>query len=155
MDWPSAPERDCPTDRSRAAAWRVVATRIAVAVRRRVPADWRERIDRFATKVICCGLATMMAAWPVRAQQANVIITDGRTQTQVQSQGNVTNITTSTVSGANGFNSFSQFGVGRGNTVNLQLPNGTQNLINIVRDAPAYVNGTLNSYTNGQIGGNV
>ncbi|WP_082540812.1 leukotoxin LktA family filamentous adhesin [Pseudolabrys sp. Root1462] len=155
MDWPSAPERDCPTDRSRAAAWRGAATRIAVAVRRRVPADWRERIDRFATKVICCGLATMMAAWPVRAQQANVIITDGRTQTQVQSQGNVTNITTSTVSGANGFNSFSQFGVGRGNTVNLQLPNGTQNLINIVRDAPAYVNGTLNSYKNGQIGGNV
>ncbi|MBS0536807.1 MAG: leukotoxin LktA family filamentous adhesin [Proteobacteria bacterium] len=97
----------------------------------------------------------MMAAWPVRAQQANVIITDGRTQTQVQAQGNVTNITTSTVSGANGFNSFSQFGVGRGNTVNLQLPNGTQNLINIVRDAPAYVNGTLNSYKNGQIGGNV
>lgn len=86
---------------------------------------------------------------------ANQIITDGRTQTSLQTSGNVTNITTSTVSGANAFNSFSQFGVGQGNTVNLQLPSGTQNLINIVRDAPAYVNGTLNSYANGRIGGNV
>lgn len=117
--------------------------------------DWRARVDRLATQVICTGLALMMAVWPVRAQQANVIVTDGRTQTQLQTNGNVTNITTSTVSGVNGFNSFSQFGVGAGNTVNLQLPNGTQNLINIVRDAPAYVNGTLNSYKNGQIGGNV
>jgi len=117
--------------------------------------DWRARVDRLATQVICTGLALMMAVWPVRAQQANVIITDGRTQTQLQTNGNVTNVTTSTVSGANGFNSFSQFGVGFGNTVNLHLPTGTQNLINIVRDAPAYVNGTLNSYANGQIGGNV
>ncbi|WP_168192777.1 leukotoxin LktA family filamentous adhesin [Undibacter mobilis] len=117
--------------------------------------DWRARVDRLATQVICTGLALMMAIWPVRAQQANVIVTDGRTQTQVQTSGNVTNITTSTVSGANGFNSFSQFGVGLGNTVNLHLPTGTQNLINIVRDAPAYVNGTLNAYKNGQIGGNV
>lgn len=121
--------------------------------------DWRARVDRLATQVICTSLASMMAVWPVRAQQVNVqpnvIVPDGRTQTQLQTSGNVTNVTTSTVSGVNGFNSFSQFGVGAGNTVNLQLPSGTQNLINIVRDAPAYVNGTLNSYKNGQIGGNV
>ena len=117
--------------------------------------DWRARVDRLATQVICASLATLMAVWPVRAQQVNVIVPDGRTQTQLQTSGNVTNITTSTVSGVNGFNSFSQFGVGAGNTVNLHLPTGTQNLINIVRDAPAYVNGTLNAYKNGQIGGNV
>src|ERR1700712_2110819 len=93
----------------------------------------------------------------VRAQPitANQIVTDGRTATSVQTSGNVTSVTTSTVSGANAFNSFSQFGVGQGNTVNLYTPNGAQNLINIVRDAPAYVNGTLNSYANGKIGGNV
>ena len=91
----------------------------------------------------------------LQAQTANVIIPDGRTGTSLQTSGNVTNITTTTVSGANAFNSFSQFGVGQGNTVNLQVPNGSQNLINIVRDAPAYVNGTLNSYQNGKIGGNV
>jgi len=85
----------------------------------------------------------------------NVIVPDGRTATTVQTSGTTTNITTSTVSGANAFNSFSQFGVGAGNTVNLQLPNGTQNLINTVTNAQAYVNGTLNSYSNGKIGGNV
>jgi hypothetical protein len=93
----------------------------------------------------------------VRAQPitTNQIVTDGRTATAVTTSGNVTSVTTSTVSGANAFNSFSQFGVGQGNTVNLYTPNGAQNLINIVRDAPAYVNGTLNSYANGKIGGNV
>ena len=73
----------------------------------------------------------------------------------LQTSGSVTNVTTSTISGNNAFNSFSQFSVGQGNTVNLQLPTGTQNLVNIVRDAPVYVNGTLNSYMNGAIGGNV
>lgn len=91
----------------------------------------------------------------VQAQTANVIVPDGRTGTSLQTSGSVTNVTTSTVSGNNAFNSFSQFSVGQGNTVNLQLPTGTQNLVNIVRDAPVYVNGTLNSYMNGAIGGNV
>lgn len=99
-------------------------------------------------------LTSEVAAQPA-ATAPNQIVTDGRTQTSVTTSGNVTNITTTTVSGANAFNSFSQFGVGQGNTVNLQLPGGTQNLINVVRDAPAYVNGTLNSYANGAIGGNV
>ncbi len=96
-------------------------------------------------------------SYDLRAQPitANQIITDGRTATSVQTSGNVTSVTTSTVSGANAFNSFSQFGVGQGNTVNLYTPSGAQNLINVVRDAPAYVNGTLNSYANGKIGGNV
>ena len=86
---------------------------------------------------------------------SNNIVTTGQTQTTVQTSGNVTNVTTSTVSGADAFNAFSQFGVGSGNTVNLMLPSGTQNLINTVTNAQAYVNGTLNSYMNGRIGGNV
>ena len=92
---------------------------------------------------------------PSWAGDANVIIPNGRTQTTVQTSGNLTNITTSTVSGPNAFNSFSQFGVGKGNTVNLLLPSGTQNLINTVTEAQAYINGTVNSYVNGKIGGNV
>ena len=112
-------------------------------------------VNRIATNAISASLSYLMAAWPVMAQQPNVIIPDGRTQTQVQTAGAVTNITTATVSGVNGFNSFSRFGVGSGNTVNLQLPGGTQNLINLVHDAPAYVNGTLNAYKDGRIGGNV
>lgn len=115
-------------------------------------------LARFRSMSLLC--AMQMVFLPVfsvrlQAQTANVIVPDGRTSTSLQTSGSVTNVTTSTVSGANAFNSFSQFSVGQGNTVNLQLPTGTQNLVNIVRDAPVYVNGTLNSYMNGAIGGNV
>ncbi len=115
-------------------------------------------LARFRSMSLLC--AMQMVFLPVfsvrlQAQTANVIVPDGRTGTSLQTSGSVTNVTTSTVSGANAFNSFSQFSVGQGNTVNLQLPTGTQNLVNIVRDAPVYVNGTLNSYMNGAIGGNV
>ena len=115
-------------------------------------------LARFRSMSLLCAMQMVfMPVFSVRlqAQTPNVIVPDGRTGTSLQTSGGVTNVTTSTVSGANAFNSFSQFGVGQGNTVNLQLPTGTQNLVNIVRDAPAYVNGTLNSYMNGQIGGNV
>jgi hypothetical protein len=116
------------------------------------------RLASFRSMSLLC--AMQMVFLPVfsvrlQAQTANVIVPDGRTGTNLQTSGGVTNVTTSTVSGNNAFNSFSQFSVGQGNTVNLQLPTGTQNLVNIVRDAPVYVNGTLNSYMNGAIGGNV
>ena len=116
------------------------------------------RLARFRSMSLLC--AMQMVFLPVfsvrlQAQTANVITPDGRTGTSLQTSGSVTNVTTSTISGNNAFNSFSQFSVGQGNTVNLQLPTGTQNLVNIVRDAPVYVNGTLNSYMNGAIGGNV
>ncbi|WP_245502187.1 leukotoxin LktA family filamentous adhesin [Bradyrhizobium betae] len=115
-------------------------------------------LARFRSMSLLCALQMVfLPVFSVRlqAQTANVITPDGRTGTSLQTSGSVTNVTTSTVSGNNAFNSFSQFSVGQGNTVNLQLPTGTQNLVNIVRDAPVYVNGTLNSYMNGAIGGNV
>ncbi|QDP25202.1 leukotoxin LktA family filamentous adhesin [Bradyrhizobium cosmicum] len=116
------------------------------------------RLSRFRSMSLLCAMQMVfLPVYSVRlqAQTANVITPDGRTGTSLQTSGSVTNVTTSTVSGNNAFNSFSQFSVGQGNTVNLQLPMGTQNLVNIVRDAPVYVNGTLNSYMNGAIGGNV
>lgn len=85
----------------------------------------------------------------------NLIIPDGRTGTQVTSNGNVTDITTTTVSGRAGFNSFSQFQVGGGNSVDLHLPTNTDTLVNIVRDGPAVVEDTVNAFKNGTIGGNV
>ncbi|SCB10737.1 hypothetical protein GA0061098_1001397 [Bradyrhizobium shewense] len=116
------------------------------------------RLARFRSMSLLCSMQMVfLPVFSVRvhAQTANVIVPDGRTGTSLQTSGSVTNVTTSTVSGNNAFNSFSQFSVGQGNTVNLQLPTGTRNLVNIVRDAPVYVNGTLNSYMNGAIGGNV
>jgi len=86
---------------------------------------------------------------------ANVIVPDGRTLTNLQVNGATTNVTTSTLRGANAFNSFTHFNVGQGNTVNLQVPGTAANLINIVRDSQTTVNGVLNGYKNGQIGGRV
>src|SRR4051812_14702314 len=86
---------------------------------------------------------------------ANVIVPDGRTLTNLQINGATTNISTSTLRGANAFNSFSHFNVGQGNTVNLQVPGAATNLINIVRDSQTTINGVLNGYKNGQIGGRV
>lgn len=70
----------------------------------------------------------------------------------------VTNITTGTISqsGNTGFNSFSQFVVGADNTVNLILPGGATNLVNLVHDARAQINGTLNGVLgSGALGGNI
>src|SRR5262249_22824930 len=110
---------------------------------------------------VLLSFAWTLSSTLVFAQQApvapgvNNITTTGLTGTSVVTRGSVTTITTSTVSGATGFNSFGNFQVGAGNTANLMLPNGTNNLVNLVRDSAVYIGGTLNSYKNGQIGGNV
>ena len=116
-------------------------------------------LARFRSMSLLCAMQMVfLPVFSVRASGADGERRSFRTAApgrSLQTSGSVTNVTTSTVSGNNAFNSFSQFSVGQGNTVNLQLPTGTQNLVNIVRDAPVYVNGTLNSYMNGAIGGNV
>jgi len=83
------------------------------------------------------------------------IVIDGNTRTVLNVNGNVTDITTSTVKGSNAFNSFNQFNVNQNKTVNLHVPNSANNLVNLVHGAPSHINGVLNSYKNGQIGGNV
>lgn len=53
------------------------------------------------------------------------------------------------------FNGFATFDVSSGDTVNLHLPSGAQNLVNLV-DNRAIVNGTVNSYlSSGSVGGHV
>ena len=79
------------------------------------------------------------------------------TATNIAVKGNVTDITTGTVRGQTGFNSFSHFQVGNGNTVNLYVPSGASNLVNLVHDSRVVINGTLNGVlTDGnRIGGNI
>ena len=79
------------------------------------------------------------------------------TATAIAVNGNVTDITTGTVRGQTGFNSFSHFQVGNGNTVNLYVPSGASNLVNLVHDSRVVINGTLNGVlTDGnRIGGNI
>ncbi len=101
------------------------------------------------------GQAMALALWNAPAFAQNVITPDGRTQTAVSVVGNTTTITTSTIVGGAGYNSFSRFEQGAGTTVNMYLPQDAGVLVNIVRDGPVVINGILNSYRNGRIGGHV
>ncbi|MDR0182154.1 leukotoxin LktA family filamentous adhesin [Lysobacter arvi] len=97
------------------------------------------------------GVGLPMQAWA----QATNVVADGRTGTTVTGSGTL-EVSTTTTRGVNAINSFQHFQVGSGDTVNLRLPGGTRNLINLVWDSQALVNGTLNSYlSNNQIGGRV
>ena len=72
------------------------------------------------------------------------IVTDGNTATTVTTVGNVTDVTTATVRGNTAFNSFNQFDVKRGTTVNVHLPGGTDNLLNLVHKRKTKIDGILN-----------
>ncbi len=101
------------------------------------------------------GQVMALALWNAPAFAQNIITPDGRTQTNVAVSGSVTTITTGTVSAGAGYNSFSRFEQAAGTTVNMHLPQNTGALVNIVRDGPVVIDGILNSYRNGQIGGHV
>ncbi|MET0446534.1 MAG: leukotoxin LktA family filamentous adhesin, partial [Pseudorhodoplanes sp.] len=90
-----------------------------------------------------------------RQSPGNSIVTDGQTATNVRVNGSTTTITTQTMSGGNAFNSFKTFSAAEGNTVNLIVPDQAGKLVNIVREGQVNIQGTLNSYQNGRIGGNV
>ena len=89
------------------------------------------------------------------ATHADMITPDGRTATQVIQSGNVYDVYTNTVMGRTGFNSFSTFDVYADTTANLHLADGTGRLINVVRDSSSHIDGVLNSYKDGRIGGDV
>jgi|GEM_PF-5389641 len=83
------------------------------------------------------------------------IVPDGRTQTHLAISGRITDVTTGTIHGANALNSFSKFDVYTGNTVNLHVPGAASRLINLVHDQRTHIDGILNAYQGGRIGGNV
>ena len=85
----------------------------------------------------------------------NLIVPDGRTATTLSVHGSVTSVRTSTFAGGNAYNSFSTFSEAQGNTVNLYVPKQAHKLVNIVRNGAVNIQGTLNSYQNDKIGGNV
>src|SRR5579871_3254701 len=121
---------------------------------------WASRTLRHAAQFwlaagLLCTLTIEANAAGLSAAQPNNIVPDGRTKTQITTSGSTSTITTGTVSGSNAVNSFSTFTVGQGNTVNLIVPSTATTLINLVRNAPVAINGVLNSYKNGKIGGNV
>ena len=102
-------------------------------------------------------IATLpLSTSPVSYANAGQIIIDGKSQTHLDIRGNVTDITTKTIHKSSGINSFRKFDVHLGNEVNLHVPKQASNLVNIVNGGlTSHIDGTLNAYKNGQIGGNV
>jgi filamentous hemagglutinin family protein len=86
---------------------------------------------------------------------ADAIIPDGRTLTSLAVSGNLTEITTNTLHGINALNSFQKFNIDNGQTVNLHLPTGASNLLNLVHNEQSVIDGVMNAYKDGRIGGNI
>jgi hypothetical protein len=113
-----------------------------------------------ASPVAIALLASLVGAGVAHGQAVNLggannIVADGLTQTQIEVTGNHTIITTQTVSNNTGFNSFSDFEQAAGTRVDLYVPDNAGNLLNIVRNGRVVINGVLNGYKDGQIGGNI
>jgi len=104
-------------------------------------------------KIIALFTAVMFVANAVGF--ADMIELDGKTQTKINQNENTYDISTQTVLDNTGFNSFKKFNVDEGTTVNLQLSENMANLVNLVSDEKTSIYGTLNSFKNGKIAGNV
>ncbi|SEO80581.1 haemagglutination activity domain-containing protein [Aquisalimonas asiatica] len=98
-----------------------------------------------------CGYLTSATADELQTN----LETDGRTDTTVEIDGDRRSVTTGTTRGDSAFNSFKHFRVARGDTVDLHLPESTSNLINLVHDSKAVIDGTVNSLIADAIGGHV
>ncbi len=84
-----------------------------------------------------------------------MIVVNDLTRTIVEKNALTTDVYTESVVGENAYNAFSVFDVYEDNTVNLYLPENTENLLNLVYDKKSNINGILNSYKDNKIGGNV
>lgn len=126
------------------------AQRLVIQARRRVRGIPGQ--DGPLSLAAAISLALAQFAPPAAAQQ---VVPSGHTATSLSVSGNVTDVTTTTRLGNSGLNSFSRFDVHAGNVVNLHLPEGTANLLNVVRDSSTRIDGLLNAIKDGQVGGNL
>lgn len=85
----------------------------------------------------------------------NVIVANGRTATHILVHGDVTDIGTSTIRGSTAFNAFSHFREASGKIVNLKIPRQASTLLNMVYGGQTVIDGVLNGYHDGHIGGDV
>ncbi|MCL1972330.1 MAG: filamentous hemagglutinin N-terminal domain-containing protein [Endomicrobia bacterium] len=86
----------------------------------------------------------------------NIQADTSKTQTTVTQSGNTYDVNTTTVHNRTGFNAFTNFDLGAGDIANLNLPSNTDNLVNMVTgNNKSFIDGTLNAYRDGKIGGNV
>jgi len=99
--------------------------------------------------------------WLLSVASLNAAATDQKIEavngfTTVTNTGtNIHEVTNHHASGGVAINVFNHFVVGNGNTVNLMVPAGSSQLVNIVRSSRPEVWGVLNAYQNGTLGGDV
>lgn len=109
-------------------------------------------VKKIFTLLLLGNFVFMQAAYAVET----CITPTGQTATSVVQTGSTYAITTGTNVGDMGVNSFSRFNVGNGSTVNLNLTSVQNKLLNLINDTSAsQIDGIVNSYKNGQIGGNI
>ena len=107
------------------------------------------------TSIIVLFCSVILFANAVEINQNNVPI---KTNTDIVTNGNLTDIKSNTTVGGGsvGVNTFGKFNVANGEVVNLHLIGSQTKLINLIYDSsPSQINGIVNSYMNGKIGGNV
>lgn len=128
------------------------------AIRGRQPLGPRRELPpvRTLSAAVSAAMGVLVAVVPgVSHATGNLIVPNGRTATRLRVRGNVTEIDTSTVRGSVAFNAFRYFQEAGGNTVNLQVPRKAATLLNMVYGGRTVIDGVLNAYHDGRIGGNV
>lgn len=115
---------------------------------------------------LALGVALPDRAWAAQPDDSTIEASSNllrKTNTSINRSGAagawIFDITSSTQKNGTEFNSFSNFLLAKGDTVNFHLGNGNSNVVNLVWDSRAYINGAVNSYigngANKKIGGNV
>ncbi len=122
------------------------------------PAASKSALASQPLRRLSVALATALGASLAPAAAATSVTRHaGFTDTTItQTSTNQIDVSTVLKSGSHtAFNGFATFDIDGGDTVNLHLPSGAQNLVNLV-DTRAIVNGTVNSYlSSGTVGGHV
>ena len=117
-----------------------------------------KRLVAFLLVTIFCVSNTSMAVFATVITEIHQNGVPFKTDTLINTVGNITNIQTNTTAknGTIGVNTFGRFNVGQGHIVNLNLINQQNKLVNLIFDSSAsQIHGIVNSYKNGNIGGNV
>jgi hypothetical protein len=121
----------------------------------------RHPAARRSTRTMKAPTVSKPLGWLLTAVSANAVATDHNIDavagfTTVNTTGtNTQQVVNGYTSGGVAINVFNHFVVGNGNTVNLVVPAGSSKLVNIVRSSQPEVWGTLASYQNGTLGGDV
>ncbi len=123
--------------------------------RERIRHSRSARPSALRIRPLSAAVAAAMGVVPVAHAAGNVIVANGRTHTRIRVHGNTTDISTSTIRGSTAYNAFSQFREASGKIVNLKIPHKAVTLLNMVYGGQTVINGVLNAYHDGRLGGHV